>query len=149
SEGMQGVIGADGSLQTTVSVARHAWQRPFDASDVRELGLLVEHMQQAHAIGGHIRGLESSRRTLQGILDMVTVGVVLLDASSRILLANKVAAGILAGSDLVGSAGGRVVVRGAGPAGRLERIIGAAVNGDLRTASGLRLGEGAAPLTLF
>ncbi len=147
TETIQAVLPGDDGRRVAVSVLRHAWQQPFDQDDMQRLGLVLDHMRRAQAIGMHIRGLEARQRSLQRVLDMMTVGVVLLDGAGRVILANRLAGTMLAAGP-VQLKGERIVTRLAGRAGRLEQMLRGAAGSD-RRAGALRLADGGDQLTLF
>ena len=90
------------------SVLRRASRGPVDDEMLRRTRCIVPHVRRAVLVSKTIAGKAAEAATLAATLDGLSAGVILVDASGRIVHANATAHGILSAGDAVRSVGGRL-----------------------------------------
>jgi DNA-binding CsgD family transcriptional regulator len=148
-EGMLASVGSELDVRATINLARYPSQRQFSDRDTRLLGSVLRHFERAMQIATRLKAAAAETRTLQELIDVMAVGVVVLDDMLRLLTTNRRADAILARSPLIGANGERLRPLDRRAAGRLDRLLSDATSGDPRTGGGLRLTDGSDHLTLF
>lgn len=90
-----GILAKGRSHFGSISVQRRADQEAFSPADVHTVRLLAPHLRRAVMIAETIDQRTSERDQLHAILDMISVGVVLLDQNESIVHANREATRLL------------------------------------------------------
>ena len=87
-----------GVNSSNVTIFRPLHARPFAEPECNFLQTLVPHLQRAFQLHSRIQGLERRGEAAAETLDQLSQGVLLLDATGRVLLINKAATSFLAGA---------------------------------------------------
>ena len=93
------VIEKSATSCTFLSVARREANGLVDADMRRRMALIIPHVRRALLIGKTIHHKEAEATCLTDILDGLSAGMILVDASSRIVHANAAGSTILAAAD--------------------------------------------------
>ncbi len=110
--GMYELIGAQtlisGDLICAIGIHRPQGSRAFDEDDQKELSFVLPHLQRAFQMHERL-GLAETRGALAfDLMDNIDVGVAIVDADGKLLLANRVADRILSREDGLRVSQGRV-----------------------------------------
>jgi hypothetical protein len=89
-------------------VFRHARDGLVDGETRRRVRLIVPHVRRAALIGKVIEQKTAEAATLADTLDGISAGMLLLDASGRIVRANAAGQAMLAKAEVLHAAGGRL-----------------------------------------
>lgn len=115
----------------------------FDRREFDLLRSLMPHLQRALQISVRLRALEVQKGGLEDVLCRLTIGVAILDATSRVILLNRAAEDIIAAADGLGMKNGRLVAATATETTTLSRLIADAAS------TGPRIGAGAGGATVL
>jgi DNA-binding CsgD family transcriptional regulator/PAS domain-containing protein len=119
---------ASGSTYLTLS--RDAESGMVDQAMRERLALIVPHVRRAVQIGKAIKFKQAETATFMDVLDGLSVGLFLIDASGRIMHANAAGTDMLGTGDLLRSVGGRLVAGDAQVEQSLRATAAAAASGD-------------------
>jgi DNA-binding CsgD family transcriptional regulator len=144
------VLGSDGPFLSCLGIL-HGWRAdPFSDGKLALLRRLTRHFQRAIAINRQFETFRAEKDAMSGTLDLLEMGVVLLDGRGVILHANAAAVSLLRRRDGLHAAFGRLCT--AGMSGR--EALDTAIH-DALTGSGLRggtvaigRGDGRQPLSV-
>jgi len=105
---------------------RHESVGPFGEREPEILRLIIPHVRRSVTISNllNARAVETAR--LSETLDALKIGIVLADAESRILHANRAAEELIRGGGLIRDRGGRLRVDGAAASAEINKAIGLA-----------------------
>jgi PAS domain-containing protein/DNA-binding CsgD family transcriptional regulator len=118
-------------LSAVVAVLRNFRQGPFEPRDVTVLERVMPHLQRAARLHSRVGSLRRQNQALEAALDQLTFGILITDATGRVLLLNHAAEEMAAANDGLLLQGGRLGATQAEEATGLTRCIAEAV----RTAS--------------
>ena len=94
------LIVADGGLPISgISIHRLHGHRRFDNEDLAMCNLLAPHLARAHAVRRQLRASQQEQGVRTKVLDRLPTGVVLVDATRRVVAANRAGERILARRD--------------------------------------------------
>lgn len=124
---LAGVVIADGPVLSVISILRAEKAKPFGDEEQLRLSILMGHLKCVLEIRRKIEGLQLLQAASSHALDQLPTGVILVDASARILFANAAAERTLRAREGLTVDGGRLVARLAGETTSLRALIGAAV----------------------
>lgn len=150
-EGLEVAL-ATNALVEASAVTVFALYRPrrtgeFEAEEVKFFGRLIPHVQRALQLSGRVGRVEAERTALVDTLDRLRQGVALVDASGRLLYANRTAENILGDGVGLRNAGGGLRADAANEMAALRRLIAGCATG---TAGGsLRVSRGKERPALF
>jgi DNA-binding CsgD family transcriptional regulator len=108
----------------------------FQQHDLDFLAALVPHLQRATRMHLRLTGLRAERNTTMAALDQFVHGILVINQSHQILLANRVAEEILAQADGIGSGRLGLYTATAAQTNELRRLVAQAVGAERRTAVG-------------
>jgi DNA-binding CsgD family transcriptional regulator len=106
--------------------------KPFDEEDRRRAYLILPHLERALQIQYRVARLVRERDIAFDVIDSMGIGILLVAMDGRLLLANRVAEGVLRGGQGLSIREGRLRAQEPRQQGELERLIGAAA----RTSAG-------------
>jgi DNA-binding CsgD family transcriptional regulator/PAS domain-containing protein len=143
---------------TAFVVFRHARDGLVDDETRRRMRLIVPHVRRAALIGKVIEQKTAEAASLADTLDGISAGMLLVDATGRIVHANAAALAILTKGEVLRAAGGRLVALTQQNDQMLANIFASAGGGDaaigikgialpLNTYSGERYVAHVLPLT--
>jgi DNA-binding CsgD family transcriptional regulator len=119
----QGVVDAvaiglerNARMVSTLSFGRHETAGIVGSGELDALRLLAPHFRRAIAIGQLLELQSIAAANVSSVLDVLSVGVVLVDELMALIHANPVAQAMLARKDPIKVTNGRVVVSDASPA---------------------------------
>jgi len=112
-------------------VFRHARDGLVDGETRRRVRLIVPHVRRAALIGKVIEQKTAEAATLADTLDGISAGMLLLDASGRIVRANAAGQAMLAKAEVLHAAGGRLVANDRQSDRMLSDIVASAEDGDV------------------
>ncbi|MDO8399174.1 MAG: helix-turn-helix transcriptional regulator [Bradyrhizobium sp.] len=125
------VIEKSATSCTFLSVARREASGLVDADMRRRMALIIPHVRRALLIGKTIHHREAEATCLTDILDGLSAGMILVDASGRIVHANAAGSTILAAADFLRRTPcGRLVAGEAPVNAALREILHGAGGGD-------------------
>ena len=125
------VIEKSATSCTFLSVVRHKASGLVDAEMRRRMALLIPHVRRALLIGKTLHHKEAEAICFTDILDGLSAGMILVDATGRIVHANAAGNTILAAADFLRkTACGRLVAGSAPVNVALREILLAAGAGD-------------------
>jgi DNA-binding CsgD family transcriptional regulator len=111
-------------------VFRHQRDGLVDDAARRRMRLVVPHIRRAALIGKVIEMKTAEAATFADSLDGISAGMLLIDATGRIVHANAAGHSMLAHADVLGAVGGRLIVTDAQADQALADIFASAGNGD-------------------
>jgi DNA-binding CsgD family transcriptional regulator/PAS domain-containing protein len=127
--------GAEGDTYLTVTRSRQVGG--FEAEDIRLLQLLLPHLRGAQRTGRRLAAATIEREGVLSALDVLSDGVLILDAGRRVLYANPSAEVILRAADgLVADHGFLRAVARADDAALRQALAGASAEGGRALAVG-------------
>ncbi|SJM30637.1 LuxR C-terminal-related transcriptional regulator [Mesorhizobium delmotii] len=85
-----------------LSTGRRLGREDFDAKDVAAMGIIAPHLLTALHVGNRLAAADLRAKGVGAALDRLDTGVILVDATAKILFANQTAEAILAGNDSLG-----------------------------------------------
>ena len=108
-----------------IAICRPRASAAFHETDAGQLQALLPHLSTVIALQRRLRGLNERASNLSGLLDRVDEGVIVTDATGRVISLNALASGMVAEADGLDLEGGRI--RAATPAATqsLRAAIGA------------------------
>ena len=124
---ISGVVIADGPVLSVISILRAEKAKPFGPEEQLRLGILMGHLKCVLEIRRKIEGLRLLQAASSHALDQLPTGVILVDASGRILFANVAAEHTLSAREGLTAESGRLVALLASETTSLRALIGAAV----------------------
>jgi PAS domain-containing protein/DNA-binding CsgD family transcriptional regulator len=113
-----------------LTVARDEASGMVDDEMRRRMALVAPHVRRAILIGKALEFKQAEAATFADVLDSLSAGLILIDASGRIVHANTAGNEILGAGDLLRSSCSRVVACDAQIDQALRETIAAAGNGD-------------------
>jgi len=129
---LAGVVIADGPVLSVISILRAEKAKPFGSKEQVRLGILMGHLKCVLEIRRKVEGLQLLQAASSHALDQLPTGVILVDASGRVLFANVAAERTLRARDGLTVDHGRLVALLASETTSLRALIGASV----RTTTG-------------
>lgn len=130
---LAGVVIADGPVLSVISILRAEKAKPFGAEEQLRLGILMGHLKCVLEIRRKVEGLQLLQAASSHALDQLPTGVILVDASGRVLFANIAAEQTMRAPPGLSVQGGRLAAHLASETASLRALIAAAVrttNGD-------------------
>jgi DNA-binding CsgD family transcriptional regulator/PAS domain-containing protein len=124
---LAGVVIADGPILSVISILRSENAQPFGEDEHRLLHSLMGHLRRVLEIRRKVEGLQLMQAASSHALDQLATGVVLVDASGRVLFANSAADRTLRSRQGLTVQGGRVAALIASETVALRSLISAAV----------------------
>lgn len=131
------------------NICRSERQGPFEAPQMATLARLCPHLRRSLALGHRLNGYKALQSAEFQILDRLSAGVILLDRSARIILANQAARSL-------GSQTGPLRLRGDGIGAcssafsrRLDELVQSALRGMPAATMGIPHPDGGRLITLF
>lgn len=121
-----------------VGVHRPRNAAAFDQADKRTMLILLPHVARALQLHRRFGISEGERAVSLDILDRLAIGVLIVDASARVLFANAVAERALRSEDALMTADRRLQLRAADQTSLLARLV----HGAARTSAGNGLAAG-------
>lgn len=97
--GLFAVIENSGPRLASVSLFRSSARGEFDAADVKLLHFIAPHLERAFRIHRQLFALNSRSTAFEESLDLLTTGLIFLDASGKIALMNRAASSLVAERD--------------------------------------------------
>jgi DNA-binding CsgD family transcriptional regulator len=143
----------EGPVSTVVTVGRRYWEGDFGTTEIRLFTALIPHLQRAVQLQLRLAGVDGPPPGSAEMLNRLREGVLLVDASARVIFANRAAERMLRAGGGVFLAHDGLRAETAGETQLLRRIIAdcAKPRDELGGAGGrLRLSrEDRAPLTVL
>lgn len=93
------VLPMEGGHQAVLGIHRPRDAKDYVADDARRLGRLLPHLQRALEVRRRLQQAEQARHSIHAVLDRLSLGVIMLAASGRLLHVNAAADAILRGDD--------------------------------------------------
>lgn len=93
------VIPMDGGWHAPLGIHRPRDGADFSIDEARRLERLLPHLQRALEVQRRLQQAEQVGRSVYSVLDRLSVGVIVLSATGRLVLANAAADGILRAAD--------------------------------------------------
>jgi DNA-binding CsgD family transcriptional regulator/PAS domain-containing protein len=140
--GMATKVLHEGSVAAVLVVARRPDQGEFGRADAELLAKLAPHLRRAVQVNRRLSLSHGVAAATAHALDHLPQGVMLADASGRVIFANRAAGEILAAADGLHSGPAGLGADGLAQTGELRRRIGRAAlppNGDGASAGALAL----------
>jgi DNA-binding CsgD family transcriptional regulator len=139
-QGYYSVLGANFLREgTNVGVAvlsRRQQEDDFQQDDLNLLAVIAPHLQRAMRMNLRLASLGAERNTAMEALDRLAHGILVIDQSCRIMLANRVAEEIVAQADGIGSGRLGLHTATAAQTNELRRLVAQAAGADRRTPVG-------------
>jgi DNA-binding CsgD family transcriptional regulator/PAS domain-containing protein len=132
------VVPMDNGCQATLGIHRPIDCRDFSAAEARGMQKLLPHLQRALEVRCRLQQAEQASRSVHSVLDRLSLGVIMLGATGRLLHVNAAADAILRGADgLIRTQDGLRAARKEDDR-RLQALIGALRHptGEDRSAGG-------------
>jgi DNA-binding CsgD family transcriptional regulator/PAS domain-containing protein len=129
------VLDRSASGSAYLSISRDAESGMVDQAMRERLALIVPHVRRAVQIGKAMEFKQAETATFMDVLDGLSVGLFLIDASGRIMHANAAGSDMLDAGDLLRSVGGRLVAGDAQVEQSLRETAAAAASGDEEAGS--------------
>jgi DNA-binding CsgD family transcriptional regulator len=124
------VIDRSATSCTLLGIVRPEASGMVDDEMRRRMALVIPHVRRALLIGKTINLKQAEAACFSGILDGLSVGMVVVDGSGCIVHANAAGSAILGAGDFLRAAGGRLVAGDVDTNETLREIIAAAAAGD-------------------
>lgn len=93
------VVPMDNGYQATLGIHRPIDGRDFSAEEARRVQRLLPHLQRALEVRRRLHQAEQASRSVHAVLDRLSLGVVMLGSTGRLLHVNAAADAILRGAD--------------------------------------------------
>lgn len=135
---LAGVVIADGPVLSVISILRAEKAKAFGTGEQQRLAALMPHLKRVLEIRRKLEGLQLLHAASSHALQQLPTGVLLVDASARLLFANAAAERVLTAKEGLTVEGGRLSAILAGETVSLRSLIGAAA----RTTNGQALNPG-------
>jgi DNA-binding CsgD family transcriptional regulator len=119
-----------------VTLTRSQREDDFQQNDLDLLTALTPHLQRAMRTHIHLAGLRAERNNAMEALDQLAHGIMVLDQSCRIMLANRVAEEILAQADGIGAKRLELHTATVAQTNEVRRLVAQAAGADQRTPVG-------------
>jgi DNA-binding CsgD family transcriptional regulator len=84
-------LAAKGDFQAGFNICRSARKGPFEADALRLFSLLYPHLRRSLLLGFRLDGYKALRRAEFHVLDRLSVGILLLDRTARVVFVNTAA----------------------------------------------------------
>ena len=137
--GAEHVLGADvrvpSGIVGAIRLSRTAAQGEFTLAERRLLQGLLPHLRQAVELFSRLDRMGSVRSVYGEALDLLALGVLVLDRTSRVLESNEVGDAILAEEDGLALAGDVLVAADPTTGGRLRRAVETMANAASQEAA--------------
>lgn len=137
---LAGVVIADGPILSVISVLRAERAKPFGPEEHQLLRAVMGHLKRVLEIRRKVEGQQLLQAASNHALDQLPTGVILVDASARVIFANASAERTLKAREGLSVEAGRLCALLASETTALRRLIHAAV----RTSTGEGLHPGGA-----
>jgi DNA-binding CsgD family transcriptional regulator len=124
------VIDRSATSWTLLGIIRHEANGMVDDEMRRRMALVIPHVRRALLIGKTIKIKQAEAACFSGILDGLSVGMVLVDRYGCIVHANAAGSLILGAGDFLRAVGGRLVAGDGETNETLREVIAAADAGD-------------------
>jgi DNA-binding CsgD family transcriptional regulator len=115
---------------TLLGIARHEASGMVDDEMRQRMALVIPHVRRARQVGNSINLKQAEAECFSGILDGLSVGMVLVDGNGCIVHANAAGSAILGVGDFLRAVGGRLVAGDGETNDSLREVIAAAEAGD-------------------
>jgi DNA-binding CsgD family transcriptional regulator len=122
-------LAAKHDFQVGFNICRSARQGPFEADELRFISRLFPHLRRSLLLGFRLVGYKALQQAQFSVLDRLTVGVILLDRASKVVLANSAARAMTAGDGPLRLRNSVVAGVSQASAQRLGGLIDAALRG--------------------
>jgi DNA-binding CsgD family transcriptional regulator len=122
-------LAAKHDFQVGFNICRSARQGPFEADELRFISRLFPHLRRSLLLGFRLDGYKALQQAQFSVLDRLTVGVILLDRASKVVLANSAARAMTAGDGPLRLRNSVVAGVSQASAQRLGGLIDAALRG--------------------
>lgn len=116
-------LAATDGVSAYLSFHRNVRQGCFEQEDARQAERLIPHATRAAGLMLHLSQLQTRSQQLEAALDRVEWGIIVTDASGKVLLANAAADALLAAGDGLCMAKGRLSARLHRDGARLKDLI--------------------------
>ena len=123
-------------LSAVIAVLRTFHQEPFGEPEVAALGRLVPHLQRAARLHLQLREVRLQNQAVEAALDQLTFGVVIADATGRVLIVNRAAEEMATAGDGLLLRGGCLTAHSAEEAAALGRAVAGAAQPAARRNGG-------------
>ena len=133
------VIGRSATSCTLLGIVRHEASGMVDDEMRRRMALIIPHVRRALLIDKTIHSKQAEAACFSGILDGLSVGMVVVDGSGCIIHANAAGSAILGAGDFLRAVGGRLVAGDADTNEALREIIAAAAGDAVPGIKGIAL----------
>jgi DNA-binding CsgD family transcriptional regulator len=133
-----GCILRERTMAVDIAALRSKRRGPFGVEEQRLLGALMPHLQRAVQIHRRLAAAQLTISSLAESMDLLLYGVILLDESGQVLLANRVALAQLAARDGLTDDKGMLGAGKRAESSALKKLIA----GALDAAAGRGLGSG-------
>jgi DNA-binding CsgD family transcriptional regulator len=130
------IIDRSATSCTLLGIVRHAADGMVDDEMRRRLALVIPHVRRARHVGSTIHLKQAEAACFSGILDGLSVGMILVDGNGCIVHANAAGSTLLGAGDFLRAVGGRLAAGDAQTNETLREVITAADAGD--AAVGIR-----------
>lgn len=102
------VLMRDATRIASIGLARHDTVGPFGEREIGILRLLAPHLRRAVTISNMLNIATIAADSFESTLEVLSVGIILVDATARIIHANGAAQQMLRDGDAIHSVGGRM-----------------------------------------
>ena len=124
------VVDKSATSCTVLGIVRHEASGMVDDEMRHRMTLVIPHVRRALHVGNTLNLKQAEAECFSGILDGLSVGMVLVDGNGCIVHANAAGSAILGAGDLLRAVGGRLVAGDAETHETLREVIAAADAGD-------------------
>jgi DNA-binding CsgD family transcriptional regulator/PAS domain-containing protein len=124
---LAGVVIADGPVLSVISILRAENAKPFGPEEHQRLGLLMGHLKRVLEIRRKVEGQQLLQAASSHALDQLPTGVILVDASGRVIFVNAAAERTLKAREGLSIEGGRLSAWLASETTALRALIAAAI----------------------
>jgi DNA-binding CsgD family transcriptional regulator len=122
-------LAAKHDFQVGFSICRSARQGPFEAAALRLLSRLYPHLRRSLLLGFRLDGYKALQRAQFGVIDRLSVGVILVDRATKVVFANAAARSMAAPDGPLRLRNCALAAASATHAQRLQQLIQAALRG--------------------
>lgn len=118
-----GVVERQGAHITYILLARSQNRPSFDKDEIALLGQLLPHLRCGFRAAQRLRRVEAVRRSVSDALDAMPVGVVLLSAAGRVIVANRLAKRIIEAREILHVRNGGLALEQTGGGFRFKDVL--------------------------
>jgi DNA-binding CsgD family transcriptional regulator len=120
------VVDKSATRATVLGIARHEASGLVDDEMRRRMALVIPHVRRALHVGNTLHLKRAEAECFSGILDGLSVGMILVDGNGCIVHANAAGSAILGAGEFLRAVGGRLVAGDAETNEILREVIAAA-----------------------